>query len=329
MSDDTKTREWWIEFESPHDGEATVFCEKVDGLDENATHVVEYTAYDKLKAENELLRASYISSKDDCHYWTPEGWKEFQDTKAEQHEMVDKFQQYAVTLNEAAKERDQLRARLSKQLESTVEWKDQAQIYLDERNSARAENIKLKEQLSLHSVFAALPFQEANDKLREEIGLFERDNSVLKERLVELRREVERLTADQKLHYPNTASLHDELASARAEVERLKVEVHQLKHDDPYFEDNVRLVENLASTREELERVSNVSAERFQTLYNREIQINELKDKVARLVEALEYYTHLDHYVKRETLSGTRQEGVLTDGGRTAREALAAHEKGE
>lgn len=45
---------------------------------------------------------------------------------------------------------------------------------------------------------------------------------------------------------------------------------------------------------------------------------------VERFRIGLEYYAHPDHYEERITLCGLRGPGVLTDGGRLAREALAA-----
>lgn len=44
--------------------------------------------------------------------------------------------------------------------------------------------------------------------------------------------------------------------------------------------------------------------------------------KAYMLLDALEYYSHPDHYEERVTFKGTRQPGVLTDNGQKAREAL-------
>jgi hypothetical protein len=46
------------------------------------------------------------------------------------------------------------------------------------------------------------------------------------------------------------------------------------------------------------------------------------RTQVMILREALEYYAHPDHYEEHITLGGTRQPGVLTEGGGKARAAL-------
>lgn len=52
-------------------------------------------------------------------------------------------------------------------------------------------------------------------------------------------------------------------------------------------------------------------------------RIHELEEQINIAVEALEYYEHPTHYEETVTLGGTRQPGVLTEGGRKARTALA------
>lgn len=52
-------------------------------------------------------------------------------------------------------------------------------------------------------------------------------------------------------------------------------------------------------------------------------RIYELEEQIEIAVEALEYYEHPAHYEETVTLGGTRQPGVLTEGGHKARTTLA------
>lgn len=96
----------------------------------------------------------------------------------------------------------------------------------------------------------------------------------------------------------------------RAEVERLEDENHKLKHDDPYFEENVRLVEGLAEANAEIKRLSGTvkcptcgeemdhrpdDAKAYSVL---EIELASEKAKSAKLREALDQaLRQWEHYM--------------------------------
>ena len=105
-------KSFYLEFKNKNqvDGECIAYSEKVDGLSEDAIHVVEYEAFkrgqemtniyqigmvEEFKYKNGILQKRIkeleelleLSQKmtlgtDDCYYWTPEAWKEFKELKA-------------------------------------------------------------------------------------------------------------------------------------------------------------------------------------------------------------------------------------------------------
>ena len=52
------SREFYLEIANGYDGECIAYSEKVDGLDENAIHVIEYSAYQDLQRKLEIAKHS-------------------------------------------------------------------------------------------------------------------------------------------------------------------------------------------------------------------------------------------------------------------------------
>ena len=55
-------KEFWFELKNKNqiDGEAMVYCEKVDGLNNNAIHVIEYDIYEKVCKDKSSNDEDYI-----------------------------------------------------------------------------------------------------------------------------------------------------------------------------------------------------------------------------------------------------------------------------
>jgi methionine aminopeptidase len=123
-----------------------------------------------------------------------------------------------------------------------------------QRDSLRAENIKLKEQLSLHSVFAALPFQEENEKLRASLK-----------------------DVQHEMHL-QSITIH----STREELERKNSEKSWFEEMRAQMEMATGFRQQLTATREDLKLAcEGIDAKNEALVAERE--------KVARLVDALRY----------------------------------------
>jgi regulator of replication initiation timing len=161
-SGEVRAREFWLNIERDAIGGSW----HSKPIDKDWVHVIEHSAYDKLRRERDELRDG-IERQKDFHAAERRSFaQEVENSKESIRLLVIERESYHAENKRLESEVERLRGE-NEALRLEVSALDRKIVrHVNDNAELRAENIKLKEQLSLHSVFAALPFQEENEKLR-------------------------------------------------------------------------------------------------------------------------------------------------------------------
>ncbi len=147
-----------------------------------------------------------------------------------------------------------------------------------------------------------------HEKLRPVIQFLEQQNKVRGESLLAATAEIQELRAERnewEARYNGLVMLERKPSykELETEIQALKAENERLKSD--------------------LKMAIEIGVEGQREINRRQWDEHQkCEPMIKELTKALEYYSHPDHYTESQTLGGIRQPGVLTEGGKLAREVL-------